>query len=227
MLHICTGTDTQARKKFREQVVQNFPHIEVSGNDEALSVIYQNIVAGQTLFGAGNSVVVRSASEVEDLADFLGRHLDIISESPLHLVLDDYEFTVSQEKFFKSKKITINVFDLPTSAGPNVFALTDALATGSKKTAWAAYQNMLSSDVSPEEMTAPIWWWLKNLGQTYRGVRDAKPFVQKKLDTAVKVFGDTVPDMLVDFCAAVDNARNGTKLELELEMWILKAMIKN
>jgi hypothetical protein len=227
MLYICTGTDTQARKKFRDKLVTGFAYVEIPGNNDPLPVVYQNIVAGQTLFGDGCSVIIRGASEVENLTDFLDRHLDILNTSTLHLVLDDYEFTVSQEKFFKSKKITINVFDLPVDAGPNVFALTDALATGSKKTAWATYQNMLNSDISSEEMTAPIWWWLKNLGQTYRGVRDAKPFVQKKLDTAVKVFGDTVPDMLVDFCTAVDNARNGTKLEMELEMWILKSMVKN
>lgn len=227
MLQIIMGSDSGAREQVRVRAAEGRPHLTITALQNPLPTIYENFLASGGFFAEQRSVIVRNAAEIPDLVTFLQKHGTDIIDSELLLILDDIEFSIAQLKFFTSQKYTITTCDTATTPPSNIFALTDALATGSKRTAYRAYQSLLVSGVAAEEMTGPIWWWLKGLGQTYHGVRDAKPFVQKKLDTAVKLFGDTVPECIVRFAAAVDNARNSSPLELELEQWIIQSMIVN
>lgn len=227
MLQIITGSDTQARRESRARILQTRSAIEVSSHQNALEVIFEQVLAQGGFFGEQQSVVVKNASEISELVGFLEKHGTTLQESDLVIILDDREFTLAQVKYFQKQKFEIISCDLPKEQEVNIFGITDALASGSKRQVYGVYHRMIKNGVDAEEMAVPIWWWLKGLGQTRQGVRTAKPFAQKKFDMAARLFGESIPRMITDYAIAIDNSRTSGNLELELEQWMMKSMIKN
>lgn len=226
MLYVLSGTHTTARKKKREALLKKSVFISIDSLQDPLAVLFREINAPTDLFGETKNIVITNASDVAGLEDFIEKNSVLLNESSSTVIIEDVTFTKDQEKVFKKINVAIETYDLPEKKEVTVFALTDALSTGSKKVAWNCYKELLQT-YKVDELTGPLWWWLKGLGQTYKGVTTAKPFVQKKLSSAVMVFKDSVPEIIVSYCEATNRARTISKLEVELEDWILKSMIKN
>jgi hypothetical protein len=226
MLQVITGTNYEERVKARMRAAAGRPH-SVVGPHNALSEIYERFVVAGGLFGQVESLVVTQIDEIAGLVPFLEQHSTDIMESPQILILEDIGISTPFRKFCTLHGITIETHDSISTQKPNVFSLTDALASGSKKSAFRSYHALLAQSIDAQECIGPIWWWLKNLGQAYRGIRTAKPFVQKKLDTAVALFGDTVPTMIATYIRAIHFSRTTSHWEQELELWILESMPKN
>lgn len=227
MIHLILGTDTEKKKSVISKIAGNKKLVHLTGGEETFSILYTEFLF-DSLFSQQeeNVFVVHGIYECGDVETFLKQNGEQLMNSKKVLVFEDQGLLKSKLKPFESLNVKVETFDKVASKELSAFSLCDAIATGSKKVAWKSLQDMLGAGMDPNELVGPLTWWCKGVILEKNGIKNPKPFVQKKFEKALPLFKTTIEKNTVELLEAVDNARGGAKLAFELESWVLKTCPK-
>lgn len=149
-------------------------------------------------------VVTTSAGERDDVIDqFLidgaGEWVLVVSSLPAVLKTRITKKGAHLEEVVTPKAKT------KSSDGPNVFALTDALARGNKKDRWVLYTSLIREGATPEQLIGILFWKLKTDFGKVRGFERAQ--IRTRMRTLVR--------------ALAASREGGAPLVHSLEEWLL------
>ncbi len=227
MIHLILGTDTEKKKSVISKIAGNKKLVHLTGGEETFSILYTEFLFDSLFLEQEENVfVVHGISECGDVETFLKQNGEQLMGSKKVVVFEDQGLLKSKLKPFESLNVKVETFDKVASKELSAFSLCDAIATGSKKVAWKSLQDLLETGVDPNEFVGPLIWWCKGVILEKNGIKNPKPFVQKKFEKALPLFNTSIEKNMLELLEAVDSARGGTKLAFELESWVLRTCPK-
>ena len=235
MIYLLHGTDThKARKKLHEMLdilIKKRP------NSELFKVTTENwsesqfdeLLSAQGLFDQKYIVVLDGLFEKKDIKE---RVLDRLKE----MKGAEHPFLILENKIDAPtlKKIEgvaekIQEFSKPENKKEsyNIFYITDGLLSRDKKKLWIDYIDLLSKDISAEEIHGIIFWQVKNMILASRAdsVKETglTPYQYKNALTGGRRYKEEeLLKMSSDLVEMTHKVRSGEgELEVILEKWIL------
>ncbi len=112
-----------------------------------------------------------------------------------------------------------------TDRDKQLFAFADTIFASDRKSAWLAYQKLLTDGFGVEaDIHSKVWWVIKSVQAVRSGnVSDIKPFTLKKAQiTNTKWSGELLHSRTIEFLESIIETRTlGTPSQYTLEKWIL------
>jgi DNA polymerase III delta subunit len=156
---------------------------------------FQELIAGQDMFGGKRLVIGDSLGEHEFAAEFLDKNLAEIVVSPTVFALWEDKISAELKKQLEKLGAKLEEFEAreaKTFPGANLFAITDAWGDRAREKAWTLFAAALFQGVPPEEIFWKLVWQTKNLLLLKKTSNQAetglKPFVIQKTTRQLKNF---------------------------------------
>ena len=206
MIYLFFGTDRErGRSKWRAVTAafaRKYPEGQVFqfATDTFNLEQFQELIAGQDMFGNKRLVVGDSLGEHEVAAEFLDKNAAEIVASPTVFALWEDAVSAAQKKKLEKLGAKLEQFTAPEVkplSDFNLFTITDAWGDRAREKAWTLFAVALFKGVAPEEVFWKLVWQTKNLlllkktaNPTVTGL---KPFVIQKTSRQLKNF--SVPEL--------------------------------
>ncbi|MCU0660143.1 MAG: hypothetical protein MUD00_00810 [Candidatus Pacebacteria bacterium] len=238
MLYLIAGTDTEKKRSAAGRLFETYAkgNVFFVRKGESYSALLDEHIGSTSLFGAPTVVFLDEVlTEKEARAYILPRTPELANslnvfvfseEKPVKEIIDAFKKSdaemISFEKLEKKEVKNDSV---------NLFALTDAVASRDKKSAWILLLGAFKAGKSPEEIAGLLLWQIKNLilVKDLRASASSlgmKPFVYSKASSAAKKWeiADLERCMGAIIFATHESRRGESDPETALETIILQCV---
>ncbi len=231
MLYLLIGSDT-ARAKARALSLASDAEVVRFGEGGEPFENAMGYLAARGLFAPEVALIIDRPSESAEGKALLAERLtDFADAAALVAVIEPVLDAATKKKIPKKAKIeTFDAAEQPREEAPNVFALTDAFASGDRKTAWVLYRKLIAAGAAPEEIHGALSWQSRAIATAAKAesASDAglKPFVYSKAKRAGARFSpEESPLLSRELVHILYQARSGRgSLEALLESFLLKKL---
>jgi DNA polymerase III delta subunit len=206
MIYLFFGTDRERGRSKWRAVAAAFTRKHPEGQvfqfatDTFNLEQFQELIAGQDMFGNKRLVVGDSLGEYELAAEFLDKNAAEIIASPTVFALWEDALSAAQKKKLEKLGAKLEECTAPEvkpAVDFNLFTITDAWGDRAREKAWTLFATALFKGVAPEEVFWKLVWQTKNLLLLKKTANPAatglKPFVIQKTSRQLKNF--SVPEL--------------------------------
>ncbi len=188
MLYIFSGSDTAKAKEKAQQLAKGHELVRFGEGGEPFANV-PGYLASQGLFSPKVALLLdRPLDDAEGKELLLEKGDDLAEAEALVLVIEVHIDAATKKKLPKSAKVeSFDQKEKPEEPPPNVFVLTDAFASGNRKSAWILYRRLIDAGSAPEEIHGALSWQARAMVVSKKASVDEsglKPFVYSKAKRA-------------------------------------------
>lgn len=201
MMYLFFGTDRERGRSKWRGVAAAFSRKHPDGQifhfqpDNFNLEQFQELMAGQDMFGGKRLVVGDSLGEHELAAGFVEQNLAEIIASPTVFALWEDKISAGFKKQLEKLEAKLEEFtarEAKAFPGANLFAITDAWGDRAREKVWTLFATAIFQGVPAEEIFWKLVWQTKNLLLLKKTSNPAetelKPFVIQKTTRQLKNF---------------------------------------
>lgn len=225
------GNDRErVRNSATEYISDNIPSDGVVTSLESGDFVpgmISDALGASSLFGGPQWFVLDSPFENKDFFEEVNDSLKQLSESANTFIILEGALLAPEKKAYSKFSLGVFEFSLDKEAKPNVFAMTEALATKNKKQLWTLLQEARLSGLNTEAIVGMLWWQLKTmrLALITKTAEEAgmKDFPYSKAKRALVNFpNNTIEKLSQSLLALYHEGHAGVRdMDLALEEWVL------
>lgn len=230
MIYILHGNNLNKRAKelnnTKSLYEKSHEHHQLDLSTDNLDSL-KELVFQTGLFATKKYITLRQLLTLKISPEELNEILRYANQNNHILVIIEDKLT----KTIKDKiKIEANYIDCEQEKNQsnfNLFSLTEALGERNKKKLWILYYAAIAKKTDPEEIWNILWWQLKTLNQisANNGQNpNLKPFVYNKSKRYLSNYQKDIKKVTLSFLKSQANARQGSDLKDELELFILNTL---
>lgn len=229
MLHILTGSDVMKAKARAAALAKGTELVRFGEGGEPFGNAL-SYLASRGLFSEKIALLLdRPFEDEEGKALFMEHADDLAGSETLVLIVQPDLDAATKKKIPKDAEVeTFELKEEKEIPPPSVFALTDAFASGDRKTAWILYRKLVGSGSAAEEVHGALSWQARAvvLASKAKSAEEAglKPFVYSKAKRAASRLGEAGSEELSrELVRLLHQSRTGGgDLEDLLETFLLK-----
>jgi DNA polymerase III delta subunit len=233
MLYVLTGSDVMKAKARAAALSKGHEVVRFGEGGEPFARVL-GYVGARGLFAPKIALLLDRPSEDVDGKTLLAEHAEDFVRAAMPVIVIEPVLDTATKKAV-SKHADIEEFGLPREHEaplPSVFALTDAFASGDRKTAWILYRKLIENGSAAEEIHGALAWQARAmvLASKTKSAAEAglKPFVYVKAKRAASRLGEEETENLSrELVRILHSSRmGGGDLEDLLEAFLLKRVSK-
>ncbi|MBI3573683.1 hypothetical protein HY090_01390 [Candidatus Kaiserbacteria bacterium] len=229
MLYVLIGSDVMKAKARAAVIAKGYEAVRFGEGALPFSEVL-GYVGARGLFSKKVALLLDRPSEDAEGKILLAEHAKDFADADMPVVVIEISLDSATKKAIP-KSTTVEEFEIEEkeeTPPPSVFALTDAFASGDRKTAWILFRKLIESGSAAEEIHGALSWQARAmvLASKTKSAEDAglKPFVYSKAKRASARLGEAGSEELSrELVRLLHQSRmGGGDLEDLLEVFLLK-----
>ncbi len=229
MLHLLTGSDVVKAKTRAQKLAVGHEVVRFGEGGEPFANV-GGYLSAHGLFAPKVALMLdRPLADEDGKILVLENAKSLKDAEALVIVIEPVLDAATKKKVVPHAEVeTFELKEKSTEPAPNVFALTDAFATGDRKGAWILYRELIESGAAPEEIHGALIWQARALvlATKTKSAEESglKPFVYSKAKRAGARLGESgAEEISRELVHLVHRSRLGAgDLEDLLEAFLLK-----